>query len=239
MPLRKLTIPLVLGLAATTLVPPSAIARQADPPVLRHPPASQFSTRIDNPWMPMPAGTSWRFVGHTAGGTERTVVTVLPITKVVDGVRTLVVHDVTRSGRGRLLEDTYDWFAQDRSGNVWYFGENTKSYGGGTVSHAGSWRAGRHGAHAGIVMKAHPRVGDAYRQEYRNGVAEDQARVLSRSARADVPYGSLRGLLKTKDFSRLEPSGDEVKYYAKGVGVVLENALSEKDRNELVRMTRR
>jgi hypothetical protein len=239
MTVRKLAVTLALGLAATPLAVPSAVARQADPPILRHPPASQFSTKIDNPWMPMPEGTRWHFVGHTAGGTERTVVTVLLTTKVVDGVRTRVVHDVTRTGKGRLLEDTYDWFAQDRRGNVWYFGENTKSYGGGTVSHAGSWQAGRHGARAGIVMKAHPRVGDAYRQEYRKGVAEDQARVLSRAGAADVPYGSLRGLLKTKDFSRLEPGADEVKYYAKGVGVVLENALHEKDRNELVRMTRR
>ncbi len=236
---RKLTVPLALGLAATTLAAPSAVARQADPPVLRHPPASQFSTTVDNPWMPLRPGTRWRFVGHTAGGTEHTVVTVLQSTKVVDGVRTVVVHDVTRRGNGKLLENTYDWFAQDRRGNVWYFGENTKAYDGGTVSRAGSWEAGRHGARAGIVMKAHPRVGDAYRQEYRKGVAEDQARVLSRAGAADVPYGSLRGLLKTRDFTRLEPGADEVKYYAKGVGVVLENALHEKDRNELVRMTRR
>ena len=236
---RKLTVPLALGLAATTLAAPSAVARQADPPVPRHPPASQFSTKVDNPWMPMQPGTRWRFVGHTAGGTEHTVVTVLQSTKVVDGVRTVVVHDVTRRGNGKLLENTYDWFAQDVRGNVWYFGENTKAYAGGTVSRAGSWQAGRHGASAGIVMEAHPRVGDGYRQEYRKGVAEDQARVLSRAGAVDVPYGSLRGLLKTKDFSRLEPGGDEVKYYAKGVGVVLENALHEKDRNELVRMTRR
>jgi hypothetical protein len=235
---RKLAVPLALGLAATTLAAPSAVARQADPPVPQRPPASQFSTTIDNPWMPMRPGTRWRFVGHTAGGVEHTVTTVLQLTKVVDGVRVVVVHDVTRRG-GRLLEDTYDWFAQDLRGNVWYFGENTKAYDGGTVSRAGSWRAGRHGAHAGIVMEAHPKVGDGYREEYRKGVAEDQARVLSRNAAADVPYGSMRGLLKTRDFTRLEPRGDEVKYYAKGVGVVLENALHEKDRNELVRMTRR
>jgi hypothetical protein len=229
---------LALGLVATALTATPALARQADPPVLHHPPPSQFSTRIDNPWMPMRVGTRWRFVGHTGEGTEYTVVTVLHTTKVVDGVRTVVVHDVTRRG-GRLLEDTFDWFAQDRRGNVWYFGENTESYGPGGVSRAGSWEAGRKGARAGIVMEAHPRVGHRYRQEYRRGVAEDQARVLSDDASADVPYGALHGLLKTKDFTRLEPRGDEVKYYARGVGVVLENALHEKDRNELIQMTRR
>ena len=238
---RNIATSATLGLATAllTLAPTGpAGARQADPPVLHHPPASQFSTTIDNPWMPMRPDTRWRFVGHTAGGTEHTVTTVLDVTKVVDGVRTVVVHDVTRRG-GRLLENTYDWFAQDTRGNVWYFGENTKAYGRGTVSRAGSWQAGRAGARAGIVMEAHPRVGDAYRQEYRKGVAEDQARVLSRHGSADVPYGAMRGLLATRDFSRLEPRGDEVKYYAKGVGVVLENSLHEKDRNELVRMTSR
>jgi hypothetical protein len=189
--------------------------------------------------MPMRPGTQWRFVGHTAGGTEHTVTTVLDRTRIVDGVRVVIVHDVTRRG-GRLLENTYDWFAQDSRGRVWYFGENTKAYSaGGKVSREGSWQSGRNGAHAGVVMEAHPQVGDAYRQEYRRGVAEDQARVLSLHASADVPYGALHGLEKTRDFSRIEPRGDEVKYYKKGVGVVLENALYEKDRNELVRMIRR
>jgi hypothetical protein len=213
-----------------------AAALEADPPVLQHPAPSQFSTKIDNPWTPMRPGTRWYFVGHTDEGTEHTRVTVLRRTKVVDGVRCVVVHDVTHRD-GKLLENTYDWFAQDRRGRVWYFGENTVAYDGGHASREGSWRAGRHGARAGIVMLAHPHVGDAYRQEYRKGVAEDQARVLSMSGRADVPYGRMRGLLKTSDFSRLEPNGDEHKLYAKGVGVVLEDAVHEHDRTELVRMT--
>jgi len=239
MTFRALAVTATLGLAAGLLTVGPADARQVDPPVLRHPPASQFSTRVDNPWMPMRPGTQWRFVGHTAGGTEHTVTTVLDRTRVVDGVRVVIVHDVTRRG-GRLLENTYDWFAQDSRGRVWYFGENTKAYSaGGKVSRGGSWQSGRNGAQAGIVMEAHPQVGDAYRQEYRKGVAEDQARVLSLHASADVPYGALHGLEKTRDFSRIEPRGDEVKYYKKGVGVVLENALYEKDRNELVRMIRR
>jgi len=236
---RMLAALAVLGLTTGMVTVGTAEARQGDPPVLQHPPAGQFSTQVDNPWMPMRPGAQWRFVGHTAGGTEHSVTTVLVRTKVVDGVRVVIVHDVTRRGSGRLLENTYDWFAQDSRGRVWYFGENTKAYAGGKVSREGSWQAGRRGARAGIVMEAHPRVTEAYRQEYRKGVAEDQARILSRHASATVPYGALHGLLKTRDFSRLEPGGAEVKYYARGVGVVLENALHEKDRNELVRMTRR
>ena len=231
--IRTTTAVVLLVLAAGS-APASALG--ADPPVLSHPAGSHFSTKIDNPWSPMRAGTRWYFVGHTDEGTEHTRVTVLRRTKVVDGVRCVVVHDVTHR-RGKLLENTYDWFAQDHRGRVWYFGENTVAYDAGHASREGSWRAGRHGARAGIVMLAHPHVGDAYRQEYRKGVAEDQARVLSMSGRADVPYGRMRGLLKTRDFSRLEPNGDEHKLYPKGVGVVLEDAVHEHDRTELVRMT--
>ena len=191
---------------------------------------------IDNPWMPWKVGTRWHFVGRTAAGTERTVVTVTHRTRVVAGVTTTVVHDVVRLD-GRLLEDTDDWYAQDAAGNVWYFGEDTKEYAGGSVDTSGSWEAGVDGARPGIAMLAHPEVGDAYRQEYLRGEAEDQARVLARAATAKVPYGDLSGLLETKDFTRLEPRADEHKFYARGVGVVLEVSLHAKDRTELVSMT--
>ena len=123
-------------------------------------------------------------------GPGRVVVRVTHRTKRVQGVETVVVRDRAFLG-GELVEDTFDWYAQDRRGNVWYFGENTKEYENGrVVSTAGSWKAGRDGARAGIVMKAHPRVGATYYQEFSPGVAEDQATVLSRDARVSVPYGS-------------------------------------------------
>ena len=168
--------------------------KKAGPTVARPPAASDFVDVVDNPWMPWKPGTRWRFVGQTADGTEVTLVTVSDSTKVVDGVRTTVVHDVVRLD-GRLLEDTYDWYAQDATGNVWYFGEATKEYDGDRVDSSGSWEAGVDGARAGIVMKAHPRVGDAYRQEYYPGEAEDEARVVATDATATVPYGDLGGLL--------------------------------------------
>ena len=104
-----------------------------------------------------------------------------------------VVRDRAVVG-GELVEDTHDWYAQDRRGNVWYFGENTKTLRNGTVtSTKGSWAAGRNGASAGIVMEAHPKVGDTYSQEYAPGVAEDRAKVLSLDAAATVPYGTSPG----------------------------------------------
>jgi len=185
------------------------------------------------PWSP---GTRWVFTGRTTDGNERTVVTATDRTKVVDGVTTVVVRDVVYR-EGKLLEDTYDWYAQDQAGNVWYFGEDTSEYDGQNVDTSGSWEAGVDGAEAGIVMLARPAPGDAYRQEYYKGEAEDQAKVLNLHASASVPYGNAANLLETKDFTRLEPAATEHKYYARGVGVVLEVSLKQQDRTELVSMT--
>jgi hypothetical protein len=209
----------------------------ADPPRPTPPPAGDFVKVIDNPWMPWRPGTVWHFIGQTADGTERTVVTVTHRTRVVQGVRTRLVHDVVHVN-GKLLEDTFDYYAQDKHGNVWYFGEDTKEYDGSKVDSSGSWEAGVDGARAGIAMEGSPEVGDRYFQEYYPGEAMDQGKVLATGASVTVPYGSLTGLLKTKDFTRLEPKGDEHKYYKRGVGVVLENSLYEKDTTKLVSMQR-
>ncbi len=201
------------------------------------PQAGDFVRVVDNPWMPWRVGTTWRFVGDTAEGTEHSVVTVTGRTKVVAGVTTTVVHDVVRRG-GRLIEDTDDWYAQDRDGTVWYFGEATTAYAAdGTADTRGSWQAGVDGAHAGIAMLAHPRTGRSYRQEYLPGRAEDQARVVGTGRALTVPFGRLTGLLETRDSTRLEPDADERKLYARGVGVVLEDGLHEQDRTVLVSMT--
>lgn len=202
------------------------------------PEPGEFVAAVTNEWMPWIPGTRWVFVGRTADGAERTVVTVTDRTKVVGGVTTVVVHDVVHRN-GALLEVTDDWYAQDRKGNVWYFGEDTKEYDGTKVDTGGSWEAGVDGAEAGIAMLAEPLPGDAYRQEFYRGEAEDEAEVLAVDASASVPYGDLSHLLETKDFTRLEPSAAEHKYYAKGVGVVLEVSLEEQDRTELVSMTTR
>jgi hypothetical protein len=215
----------------------SVVAASGAPSLHPLPSASSFVDVIDNPWMPWPVGTTWRFIGRSAQGTERTVVTVTDRKRVVDGVRATVVRDVVHVD-GRLLEDTDDWYAQDSDGNVWYLGEDTKEYDrSGKANTYGSWEAGVNGAKPGIVMLARPVPGASYRQEYLRGQAEDQAKVLGFHGSATVPVGHLHGLLRTYESSRLEPKADEDKYYERGVGVVLEQSLHEKDRTELVSMT--
>jgi hypothetical protein len=247
-PLLALTVAGVCaacGTSADTHSAPSATRPTAGPTAgptaspTATPVVGDFVDTIDNPWLPLAVGTRWRFVGRTPHGVERDVVTVTDRTKTVAGVEATVVHDVVRLD-GRLSEETFDWYAQDSAGNVWYLGEATQEHAAdGTVSTAGSWEAGVRGARAGIAMLARPTVGAAYRQEYDEGNAEDEAEVISLDGSATVPYGHLTGLLQTRDFTGLEPDADEHKYYARGVGVVLEEGLHEKERNELVSMTRR
>jgi hypothetical protein len=183
---------------------------------------ADFVAGVDNPRFPLTPGTTLVYESHTPDGLERNEVRVTHDTKTILGVPCIVVHDVVALN-GVVTEDTLDWYAQDRKGNVWYFGEESKGYQGDElVSIDGSWKAGRDGAQPGIVMLAGPRVGDFYRQEFLPGEAEDMARVASLNASAVVPYGSFAGLLETEDFTPIEPDVVEQKFYASGVGTVLE-----------------
>jgi hypothetical protein len=177
---------------------------------------------VDNPYMPLSPGTTFIYDGTTENGNEHNEVYVSSETKTILGVECVVVKD-TVVVDGILEEATLDWYAQDKSGNVWYFGEDSKEYQeGGVVSPAGSWEAGVNGALPGIVMQADPAVGDTYRQEYYKGEAEDWASVLSLTESATVGTGAYSKVLVTKEWSGLDnPPVYEHKYYAEGVGFIL------------------
>jgi hypothetical protein len=184
--------------------------------------AGDFVERVDNAYWPMSPGSKWVYRETDREGAEQRIeVTVTHRTKTVLGIDAAVVRDVVTED-GEPLEDTFDWYAQDKWGNVWYLGEDTKEYENGkVVSTEGSWEAGIDGAQAGVILPGEPEVGMAYRQEYYEGEAEDNGLVLSLDATAKVPFGSFDGMLKTKDTNALEPGVLEHKYYAKGVGPVL------------------
>jgi Ca2+-binding RTX toxin-like protein len=192
-----------------------------------------FTTQIDNPYLILRPGTT--FVYQDAEGVVDTVV-VTRDTVTILGVTCVVVHD-TATLNGQVIEDTFDWYAQDKQGNVWYFGEDTKEFEPGNpvpISTTGSWKAGVDGADPGIVMEAHPQKGDVYLQENAPGVAEDTAKVLSLDSSADVPYGSFDDVLRTKEYSPLSPSVEN-KYNVAGVGFVLATS-SGGNREELVKV---
>jgi hypothetical protein len=197
---------------------------------------ARFVGKIDNPYFPLTPGTTLVYEGVTDDGLERDEFAVTHNTRVILGVTCVEVHDIGTLD-SELVEDTLDWFAQDKDGNVWYFGENSRQIEGGLVVGVnGSWTAGEDGAKPGIIMKAHPTAGDLYRQEFSLGVAEDMGQVLSLNATAAVPAGSFDHCLQTKDFSPLEPDALEQKFYAPGVGSVLEIDKNTGERLELVRI---
>jgi hypothetical protein len=181
---------------------------------------ADFTATITNRHWPLKPGTTWVFTGTKDGAPEQVDVTVTRQSKTVLGVRCVVVSDIVTSNH-TLTEKTTDWYAQDRNGNLWYFGEDTKEYKNGVVtSTQGTWEAGVDNAKAGIVVQGKPRPGGFYRQEYRPGLAEDKARVLTTSAAARVPAGSYANVLLTKDIDPLNPDKVEHKWYAPGVGPV-------------------
>jgi hypothetical protein len=196
---------------------------------------ARFTADIDHPFWPMAPGTRWVY----REGDQRVEVTVTDRTRTVMGVETRVVHDLVTVD-GVPVEDTFDWYAQDDDGNVWYFGEDTTEFEDGRpVGHAGAWEAGVDGALPGILLPADPEVGTTYRQEYYAGEAEDRARVLSLDEAVSVPFGDFTGALRTEDTTPLEPGVVEHKLYVRDIGPVLAlKVKGDTGREELVAFTR-
>jgi hypothetical protein len=198
---------------------------------------ANFVATIDNPFFPLTPGTNFIYESQTDEGLERVEFFVTHNTKVILGVTCVEVHDSVRVN-GELKEDTRDWFAQDKDGNVWYFGENTAEFEGGLpTTLAGTFTAGVNGDNPGIIMKAHPAIGDFYRQESSLGNAEDLAEVLSLTESVSVQAGSFNNCLKTQETTPLETDLLEHKFYATGVGNVLTVDARTGKRTELVQIT--
>ncbi len=182
---------------------------------------SEFTDKITNTYWPLTPGSTWAYDGTKDGAPQHVVVTVQNTTRTIAGVRCIVVTDVVTLNSS-LAEKTTDWYAQDKQGNLWYFGEDSKDYKNGVVvSTAGTWETGVDGALPGIIIQAHPQTGTpTYRQEYRPGVAEDMARVISVTATQKVPAGTFKNTVALLDTDPLNPTKIEHKYYAPGVGPV-------------------
>ena len=203
-----------------------------------------FVKEITNPYFPLAPGTLFKYINTIVEGgrvsVEHITVTVTHDTKNILGVECTVVHDEVIT-HGTITEDTYDWYAQDKRGNVWYFGEDTKKFSHGQVDSSGSFEAGVNGALPGISMLAHPAsfIGTSYYQEYYKGEAEDQATVFATNSTAAVVYGTFTNCLVTKEFTKLEPGVLEYKYYSPGVGQVL-TVLNKggEEREELISITK-
>jgi len=183
---------------------------------------ADFVEGIDNPYLPFEPGTRWVYEGDSDGEHERIEVAVTDETRQVMGITAVVVRDTVYVD-GEIVEDTLDWFAQDRAGNVWYLGEDTHEYEDGQpVNRNGAWEAGVDGALPGIVMPAVPEVGFAYRQEYLAGEAEDLGEILHVGVARTIGLGHYDDVVVTRDWNPLEPEVVEEKWYAAGVGLIYE-----------------
>ena len=185
-----------------------------------------FSATVDNPWFPLKPGTTLTYRGIKDGKPSRDVFTITRETTVIDGVRCAVVRDSLYLA-GALEEKTTDWYTQDRKGNVWYYGEDTETLdpAGHVTSTEGSWRAGKNGARPGVFMPAKPSAGQAGQQEFYAGHAEDHFQVLDNAASVKVPAITTKNALLTKEWTPLEPGVVDHKYYVRGIGTVLEQAI--------------
>jgi hypothetical protein len=210
--------------------------------------AATFSdpTSVDNDYWPLSSLASSVYFSEADDGCEWNQVLVSGATRSgfaapYDALEAIVVEDrewVDEECNGGyvLVESTLDWYAQDDDGNVWYLGEDTTAWDdeNDCLTKGGSWEAGEDEAEAGVVIPGAPAVGDAYRQEFYEGEAEDFGKVLRLDAPVSIEFGDFEGCMKTKEYTPLEPGEIEHKYYCRlsegGYGLMLIEELKGKTR---------
>jgi hypothetical protein len=212
--------------------PPAVEAGASYNPVIN---PAEFTHVITNKYYPLRPGMKAIYEEKSEQGRKRVEIEITGETKKVMGVTALVVRDREWLNE-ELHEETRDWVAQDKEGNVWYFGEAVGNYEDGKlVSDDGSWEAGVDGAKPGILMLANPKVGDTYRQEYYPGKAEDMGTVVAVGKKVVVPQGVFEDCVQIRDWSRIKEGDTEHKYYCAGAGMVLEE--EESHRLELITLS--
>lgn len=226
---RSLAVLGTLALAATTLSaswaaqPARGTAPVFDPAGFTHP--------VDNAYFPLDPGLVTRLHGVDDGEHVSEVVRVTGRTKAILGVRATVVRDVVRRTDRSVAEKTHDWYAADDLGNVWYLGEDTATYDeeGRLESHEGSWQAGRHGAVPGILVPADARTSSATRPEFDKGRAEDQSWFVQHLGTLRSQGRRYHDVIRSFEWSRLEPGVISQKFYAAGIGIIAEHDLAGGD----------
>jgi hypothetical protein len=227
---QRISIPLTAGFSLLLV---SAIATAIEHPPDVNPANFRANQAINNPFFPLPVGKLFVYDGTKDGIPTHDEVCVTSQKKLIEGVQATVVHHSSFEN-GLLVENTFDFFAQDVFGNIWYFGEDTTELPSGSTE--GSWEAGVGDADAGFIMLANPQAGDRYYQEFARNVAEDQAKVIGRDESVCLESGACYdNLLLTAETSRLDPGVVEYKYYSASAGFILGVMIKGGDeRTELV-----
>jgi hypothetical protein len=226
---------LIFAIAAGSAGLASSASGSSSPSVASKIDPADFTSKVDNPFLPWKPGTHFHYKASQPG--TRNPVAVTHRTTKIAGVKCVVVRDIV-THNGTPVERSLDWYAQDKHGNVWYFGEASSVFKHGHFAHnaSDSWKTGVHGATPGILMEAHPRKGDVYRQEQAPN-SKDRAKVLGYVDTMTVPFGTFHHVLETKEFTPLEPSIDH-DFYARGIGEIQEiNVKGGEGKTKLVSIT--
>lgn len=197
---------------------------------------ADFSTEITNKYFALPVGKKLTYETTEQGRvTERIEIEILQETKTIEGVETVVYLDKEYKN-GQLVEETRDYLAQHKNGDVWYFGEDVNNYSNGVLlNHSGSFLHGKDGAKAGIWMKAEQRAGDSYRQEFYVGHAEDMRDTIATGETVATKSGTYTDCVKVYDWTPLEKDSREHKYHCPQIGALaLTEDLETGSRSELV-----
>lgn len=169
-----------------------------------------FVDVVDNPYFPLTPGSQWTYT--SSDGSRTTTVQVAQERREIEGISATVVQTQPAGRDASPAEQTEDWYAQDRAGNVWHLGTSA------------SWEAGQGEALAGVAMLASPRQGDGYREELAPDVATDVLEVITINARVELADEAYDGVVKLEATSPLRPGVVEERYYAQGIGLVLAEA---------------
>lgn len=203
---------------------------------------SDYTTNITNPYFKLLPGKTMTYMLDTSEGLEKIEIKILPKRKLLMGVSTIIYWDrvwLDTDGNGKfsnkeLIEETYDYLAQDKKGNVWYFGEEVDNYENGKlVDHAGSWLAGEDGAQPGIWIKGTHKVGDSYRQEYYAGEAEDMRDVVATNITVKTKLKEYSNCVQMYDWTPLDPESREYKYYCPEVGALVKSEHLDEEKNPI------
>jgi hypothetical protein len=223
--------------AAPSPVGPSGIDGLTIP--TPRPAPADFAGRVDNTWFPLVPGTRWTYRRHTATSLDTVVATVLSDTRAVEGVATTALRFVVRRPSGGTTFAAVRWYAQDTAGNVWWFGQRVgRTFAVDPLASA-SWLAGRRGAEAGLVMPAHPRVGDGFANGSRPGAMERRSTVVALDASVAMPRREYHHAVETRDLSPLVPIRVVQTFFAPGVGIVAQDTTDAMDTElTLVRVSR-
>jgi hypothetical protein len=186
-----------------------------------------------NQWLPLKPGTQWTREGSVNVGnrqlTHQVVSTVTDVSKPVDGVRTVVVLDQDTNG-GQIAEQSLDYEAEDKQGNVWYLGSYTESYQGGQfVNASDAWLAGVNGAKPGILMPARPQSGHPFTEDVVPGIEAPTAQVVQTGQSQCVPFKCFKDVIVVKE-------GSEHKLYAPGVGQILTEPQASGGKQEIEKL---